>query len=136
MFVLTNSRTMPELDAVGLSALVTARATAIGSDVGFELAVASRSDSTLRGHFPQVPDAVAGALEAAPALTVCSSPRLLGGRALHRRGVQWGRRAATRPHRRTEFACDGSFGYAASDLRHCPGEERGAVAPPTCTASG
>ena len=65
VFVLTNSRSMPEREAIAVNTEITERAAAIAADEGFELAVASRSDSTMRGHFPQEPDAVADALEAA-----------------------------------------------------------------------
>ena len=101
VFVLTNSRSMPEREAVAVSAEITERAAAIAADEGFELAVASRSDSTLRGHFPQEPDAVADALEAAgQAGRPAALPVLPRGRAVtdRRRPVgRAGRRA--RPER-------------------------------------
>ena len=65
VFVLTNSRSLPEHEATVVSTEITERAAAIAAEEGFELAVASRSDSTMRGHFPQEPGAVADALEAA-----------------------------------------------------------------------
>ena len=62
VFVLTNSRSQPEREAVAVNREITGRAAAIAAAEGYALAVASRSDSTMRGHFPQEPDAVAEAL--------------------------------------------------------------------------
>ena len=62
VFVLTNSRSQPEREAVAVNREITERAAAIAAAEGYALAVASRSDSTMRGHFPQEPDAVADAL--------------------------------------------------------------------------
>jgi uncharacterized protein YgbK (DUF1537 family) len=120
VFVLTNSRSLPERDAAAVSAQITERAAAIAADEGFELAVASRSDSTMRGHFPQEPDAVAGALEAAgqavDGLLLC--PCFLEAGRFTVDDVQWvAQDDRLVPSARTTYAADRSFGYAASNLR-------------------
>ena len=120
VFVLTNSRSMPEDEAVAVSAQITARAAAIAADAGFELAVASRSDSTMRGHFPQEPDAVAGALEAAgrPVDGLLLCPCFLEAGRFTVDDVQWvAQDDQLVPSARTAYASDRSFGYAASNLR-------------------
>ena len=120
VFVLTNSRSMPEREAVAVSAQITERAAAIAADEGFELAVASRSDSTMRGHFPHEPDAVAGALEAAGqavgGLLLC--PCFLEAGRFTVDDVQWvAQDDQLVPSARTTYASDRSFGYSASNLR-------------------
>ena len=96
VFALTNSRSLPERKAIAVNTEITERAAAIAADEGFGLAVASRSDSTMRGHFPQEPDAVADALEAAghrrrPAAV----PLLPRGRPLHPSTTSSGSRRTT-----------------------------------------
>jgi uncharacterized protein YgbK (DUF1537 family) len=131
VFVLTNSRSLPERDAAAVSAQITERAAAIAAAEGFELAVASRSDSTMRGHFPQEPDAVADALEAAgqavDGLLLC--PCFLEAGRLTVDDVQWvAQDDRLVPSARTAYAADRSFGYAASNLRRWIEEKtRGAV---------
>jgi len=120
VFVLTNSRAMPEREAVAVSAQITGRAAAIAADAGFELAVASRSDSTMRGHFPQEPDAVAAALEAAgrPVDGLLLCPCFLEAGRFTVDDVQWvAQDDQLVPSARTAYASDRSFGYAASNLR-------------------
>jgi len=121
VFVLTNSRSQPEREAAAVSAEITARAAAIAADDGFELAVASRSDSTMRGHFPQEPGAVAGALEAAgqavDGLLLC--PCFLEAGRFTVDDVQWvAKDDQLVPSAQTTYASDRSFGYSASNLRH------------------
>ena len=127
VFVLTNSRSMPEREAVAVSTQITERAAAIAADEGFELAVASRSDSTMRGHFPQEPDAVADALEAAgPSTACCSAPASSRPGALTVDDVQWvAQDDQLVPSARTTYAADRSFGYSASNLRRWVEEKTG-----------
>ena len=117
VFVLTNSRSMPEREAVAVSAEITERAAAIAAEEGFELAVASRSDSTMRGHFPQEPDAVADALgRAVDGLLLC--PCFLEAGRLTVDDVQWvAQDDQLVPSAETTYATDRSFGYSASNLR-------------------
>jgi uncharacterized protein YgbK (DUF1537 family) len=128
VFVLTNSRSMPEPEAVAVSAQITERAAAIAATEGFELAVASRSDSTMRGHFPQEPNAVAGALEAAGRTVdgVLLCPCFLEAGRLTVDDVQWvAEEDRFVPSARTTYATDRSFGYAASNLKRWIEEKTG-----------
>ena len=131
VFVLTNSRSLPEREAIAVNTEITERAAAIAADEGFGLAVASRSDSTMRGHFPQEPDAVADALEAAGRTVdgqlLC--PCFLEAGRLTIDDVQWvAQDDQLVPSAQTTYATDRSFGYSASNLRRWVEEKsRGAV---------
>lgn len=116
-YLLTNSR-----------AFSAARACAINTEIGHNLArasaatgraisVVSRSDSTLRGHFPAETDALAAALGGGFDGTLIIPAFFAGGR-LTIRDVHYvadGDRLT--PAGETEFARDASFGYQASNLR-------------------
>jgi len=125
-FILTNSRAYPEKEAVRLSEEIGRNLTlAAGKDARF--VVVSRSDSTLRGHFPAEVDALAGALaggHSAGASGRAHLPPVLlvpyfeaGGRYtvnnIHY--VAEGDRLI--PAAETPFAQDAAFGYSNSDLR-------------------
>ena len=130
-FVLTNSRSLPEREAVAVSTEIVDRAAAIAADEGLDLAVASRSDSTLRGHFPQEPDAVGDRLEAAGRRVdgVLLCPCFLEAGRLTVDDVQWVKQEDQLvPCARTTYATDRSFGYTTSNLRSWVEEKtRGAV---------
>ena len=120
VFVLTNSRSLPEREAAAVSTQITHRAAAIAADAGLGLAEASRSDSTMRGHFPQEPDAVAGALEAAGQVVdgVLLCPCFLEAGRFTVDDVQWvAQDDRLVPSAETTYAADRSFGYSASNLR-------------------
>ncbi len=53
--ILTNSRSMPEAQAAAISEDIAARMEALARERGITLRWLSRSDSTLRGHFPPRP---------------------------------------------------------------------------------
>jgi uncharacterized protein YgbK (DUF1537 family) len=128
-YVLTNTRS---LDAEGaaarnrevLEALVTA---AEAQDR--EFVIVSRSDSTLRGHFPLETDVISrGLLDLAGIRTdgVIMVPAYPEGGRVTIDSVHWVNtargwlRAAE-----SEFAADATFGYAASDLREYVAEKTG-----------
>jgi uncharacterized protein YgbK (DUF1537 family) len=131
VFVLTNSRSLPEQEATAASKQITERATTIAAGQGFDLAVASRSDSTMRGHFPQEPDAVADTLEAAGQSVdgVLLCPCFLEAGRFTVDDVQWvAQDDRLVPSAQTSYASDRSFGYGASNLRHWVEEKtRGVV---------
>jgi uncharacterized protein YgbK (DUF1537 family) len=62
-FVLTNSRSLPLAEARALNADIGRNLRAAAEQTGRAFAVVSRSDSTLRGHFPGEVDALAEALD-------------------------------------------------------------------------
>ena len=128
VFVLTNSRSLPEQEATAVSREITERAAAIAAAEGFHLAVASRSDSTMRGHFPQEPDAVADTLEAAGQRVdgVLLCPCFLEAGRFTVDDVQWvAQDDRLVPSAQTTYATDRSFGYGASNLRHWIEEKTG-----------
>jgi uncharacterized protein YgbK (DUF1537 family) len=61
-YLLTNSRSLPLTDAQTLNADIGRNLAAAAFQTGQSYAVVSRSDSTLRGHFPGEVDALAEAL--------------------------------------------------------------------------
>ncbi|MCB0073975.1 MAG: hypothetical protein KDE20_21055, partial [Caldilineaceae bacterium] len=63
-FVLTNSRSLPPADAAALNRTIGRNIAAATAATGRGAAVVSRSDSTLRGHFPVETDALAAGLGA------------------------------------------------------------------------
>lgn len=80
LFILTNSRSLPEQGAVQLALEVGQNLKEASKKSGREIIVISRSDSTLRGHFPAEVDAVAEALGIEKAVTVLIPAFIEGGR--------------------------------------------------------
>ena len=117
LYILTNSRSLPleQAQAVNLEAgrnILTA-----AGDIGRRFVVVSRSDSTLRGHFPGELDALEQALgqpfdawivlpyfEAGGRYTIGDTHYVAQG--------EW-----LVPAGETEFATDAAFGYRSSNLR-------------------
>jgi uncharacterized protein YgbK (DUF1537 family) len=120
IFVLINSRAEDVETAVNLNTLAVTNALASAKKLGIELSFVSRSDSTLRGHFPAETDAIAAALKAngqpgnAAILMIPAFPRAgrvtVGGVHYLRVGEQ------LVPAAKTEFAKDASFGFKNSIL--------------------
>lgn len=115
-FVLTNSRSLPESEAIALTAEIVGNLVAAPRETGAGFAVASRSDSTLRGHFPAETDAIAEAIGGVDGVIICPA-FFEGGRYtigdVHY--VRDGDRLV--PAAATEFARDATFGYTQSNLR-------------------
>ena len=133
-FVLTNSRSLPEADAAALNREIAANLLAASREAGIEATVLSRSDSTLRGHFPAETDALAEVLGGVDALLL--APAFVEGGRLTvgdthwvRDGEQWIAAAES------EFALDASFGYRSSDLRAWVEERTGGRIPAAEVAS-
>ena len=61
-YLLTNSRSMPESDAVQVNRSTAQQLVAASQATGVDFVVASRSDSTLRGHYPAEISALENAL--------------------------------------------------------------------------
>ncbi|MBA3416385.1 MAG: hypothetical protein H0U10_14280, partial [Chloroflexia bacterium] len=61
-YVLTNSRSLPEEEAVAMNREVATNLAAAAERTGTDFVVTSRGDSTLRGHFPAETDALAEGL--------------------------------------------------------------------------
>jgi uncharacterized protein YgbK (DUF1537 family) len=124
-YVLTNSRSLPAPEAVELAAEIGRNLMAAASRTAISFAVASRSDSTLRGHYPAEVDATADTLGGDFAGHVLIPFFEAGGRFtlndIHY--VQQG--DALVPAAQTEFARDKVFGYVQSSLPRWVEEKTG-----------
>jgi uncharacterized protein YgbK (DUF1537 family) len=116
-FILTNSRSLTCEAAQVLNREIGANLKAAASQAGSEFTVISRSDSTLRGHYPAETDALAEGLGACFD-GVILAPYLREGGRFTINDVHYvvnGKRAL--PVGETEFARDPALGYSESDLR-------------------
>lgn len=126
-YILTNSRSLPERTAVALNREIAANLRAASARVGRPFTVISRSDSTLRGHFPAETDALIGPPpEDDPAPQIVLAPFFAEGKRITVDDVHWVHDGETAvPVGATEFARDATFGFAASDLRDWVAEKSG-----------
>lgn len=115
-YVLTNTRSLPASEASALVGGVAASLSAAGAATGVDFAVASRSDSTLRGHFVEELTAIERGLGRPIDATIVVPAFFEGGRYtlddIHY--VADGERLV--PAAETEFARDATFGYRHSRL--------------------
>ncbi|ODU02049.1 MAG: hypothetical protein ABS81_18935 [Pseudonocardia sp. SCN 72-86] len=141
-FVLTNTRSLAEADAVALGEEVAAAVARAAAAAGVDHMVVSRSDSTLRGHFPAETDVLvrAAAAAGAPVDGIVIVPAMIEPGRLTVGSVHWMRTAdGMIPVSHSEFARDATFGYTNADLRDWVAEKtggrvgRGAVATITLT---
>jgi uncharacterized protein YgbK (DUF1537 family) len=119
-FLLTNSRSLPPAEAARVANEATAMLVEVADEAGVDLRLISRSDSTLRGHFPVEVDAVADALDTRGQHVdgVILAPCFLEAGRYTIDDVQLVRRGPDLvPAARTEFAADATFGYGELDLR-------------------
>ena len=119
-FVLTNTRSLSAADAADRNRQVVAALDQAATAAGVRYAIASRSDSTLRGYFPLETDVIAEELAArgAPVDGVLVIPAYIEPGRVTLDSVHWTRTLdGMIPVAESEFAQDASFGYASSDLR-------------------
>lgn len=133
LYVLTNSRSLSEQDAARINREIVAGALAAATGRDIRLSFVSRSDSTLRGHFPLETDVLGEALVTAgfPAPdAVIMVPAFPEANRITLGSVHYMRSAGElQPVSETEFARDATFGYANSNLRNYVEEKtRGRVA--------
>ncbi|MDQ2784292.1 MAG: hypothetical protein M3Y58_04740, partial [Chloroflexota bacterium] len=124
-YLLTNSRSMTERAAAALNREIAAHLRTASAQTGRPFTVISRSDSTLRGHFPAETDALIGQDDRNPPQIVLA-PFFAEGKRITVGDVHWvhdGEMAV--PVGETEFARDATFGFAASDLRDWAVEKSG-----------
>jgi uncharacterized protein YgbK (DUF1537 family) len=129
--VVTNSRSLPERSAVAANREIAERLVGLAARFGVRLRVISRSDSTLRGHFPAEPEALAVGLgaegEPIDAILLCPAYPEAGRVTIDDvHLLRDGERLL--PVAESEFAADASFGYHSSDLREWVRERIGADA--------
>ena len=124
-FLLTNSRSLPLPEAQALNADIGRNVRAASQHVGRRVAVVSRSDSTLRGHFPGEVEVLAAALGDNFDAWLLIPFFLEGGRYTIGDTHYVAEGDELVPAGDTEFARDASFGYRASDLRQWVAEKTG-----------
>lgn len=134
-YLLTNSRSMTRGAARALNATIGQNLAEAARMAGREIAVVSRSDSTLRGHFPDEVQALADALGQPFDAWILAPYFLAGGRYtlgdIHYVAEgEW-----LTPAGETEFARDAAFGYRASNLRDWVVEKSEGTIPAAAVAS-
>ncbi|WP_072314738.1 four-carbon acid sugar kinase family protein [Agrococcus sp. Marseille-P2731] len=121
VYVLTNTRSLSESGAEARNREVVAVALEAAHRAGKRVSFVSRSDSTLRGHFPLETDVLAEAVAqhggAAPHLTMLIPAFPDSGRITVDAVHYWVVDDEATPVGQTPFAADATFGYRASDLR-------------------
>jgi uncharacterized protein YgbK (DUF1537 family) len=119
-YILTNSRALTEEGAVALAREIGANLIEAGRISGRGFAVGSRSDSTLRGHFPAEVDAMAETLAGGDAGAFAGyviAPYFAEGGRFTVGDVHYVLQGDTlQPAASTEFAKDRVFGYSHSAL--------------------
>lgn len=128
IYVETNSRSLDPAAAESINRDVVRAA--IDAADGAPLAFVSRGDSTLRGHFPLEPEAIADALEATASISVDGIvlvPAFPDAGRITIGGVHYVRAPGSRltPVAATEFAEDRTFPYSSSRLAEYIQEKSG-----------
>jgi len=131
-YVLTNSRRYPLEEAAAMNRHIARNLAQVTRERNVEPVVVSRSDSTLRGHYPGEVSALRGALEAELGIGydgIVVVPFFLEGGRFTINDVHWVQEGEwLTPAAQTEFAQDPTFGYRHSDLREWVAEKtRGEV---------
>lgn len=122
-YVLTNSRSLPKKQAIDLAREAGANILEASRQTGRAFEVISRSDSTLRGHFPAEVEALSEVLEMERAVWLIIPFFEEGGR-FTIDDIHYVREAGQLvPAAETPFAKDVVFGYRNSDLK-CWVEEK------------
>ena len=116
-YILTNSRSFPAKKADDLNREIGTQILQAGEEADKKVWVISRSDSTLRGHYPNEVDALAQALEIPQAIRFIIPAFFEGGRFTigDTHYVQEGDQLI--PASETPFAQDKSFGFQNADLK-------------------
>jgi uncharacterized protein YgbK (DUF1537 family) len=133
-FILTNTRSLPEADAVELNTRIGRMLFELAARLDAPIDVVSRSDSTLRGHViaeVRALDAVRREVTGRGYDGVLVVPAYFEAGRFTAGNVHWARVGAELlPAGETEFARDATFGYAASDLREFIAEKSGGTIQP------
>ena len=124
LYVLTNSRAKPAAEAQHLNLELAANLRTAANQTGRVFSVISRSDSTLRGHFPAETDGLTAGL--GPFAGILLAPFFGDGGRLTIDDVHFVQRGEDLvPAADTEFARDPIFGYSNSNLRAWAEEKSG-----------
>jgi uncharacterized protein YgbK (DUF1537 family) len=114
-FILTNSRALPEDRAAALNWEIAGNLLDASRESRAPFVIVSRSDSTLRGHFPAETDALAEALGGIDGVLIC--PAFFEGGRITAGDIHFVRDGDQFvPAAETETARDATFGYSARTL--------------------
>lgn len=121
VYVLTNTRSLDPAEAAERNRQIVVNALAAAAASGIALGFVSRSDSTLRGHYPLEPDTIAETLREQGAGSVDGVvivPAFPDAGRITIGGVHYTRADAGTllPVGETEFAKDATFGFSSSEL--------------------
>lgn len=133
IYLLTNSRSLPPAEAAQVNGEAMDAVLAAAAQLGVVLRIVSRSDSTLRGHFPLETDLVRDRLAAAgqPVSGLLLAPAFMEGGRYTIGGVHYvADDDRLIPAGETEFARDAAFGYRSSALPDWVAEKTGGAIPP------
>jgi uncharacterized protein YgbK (DUF1537 family) len=125
VYILTNSRSLPLPAAQALNTEIAHNLAAASKQTGRAFAVVSRSDSTLRGHYPGETDALAAALGMRVDATLIIPFFLEGGRFTLDDVHYVAEGEQLIPAAETPFARDAAFGYRNANLRQWVAEKSG-----------
>lgn len=115
-FILTNSRALPGPEAKSLITEITRNLAKAAQETGKTFQIVLRGDSTLRGHFPEEPDAVEEVLGKSDAWVL--APFFFQGGRYTVNDVHYvSEKGTMTPASQTPFAKDATFGYKSSNLR-------------------
>ena len=134
-YILTNSRGLPEAGACRLSENLARNLEAAAQKTGASYDIISRSDSTLRGHFPAELHALETALQTRFDAWLIVPFFLEGGRYTIADIHYVDSAGMLVPAGETEFARDRTFGYSCSNLREWVAEKTGGAIPAAQVAS-
>ncbi|GAA4469554.1 four-carbon acid sugar kinase family protein [Nibrella saemangeumensis] len=129
-YILTNSRSLPEPAARALATDIGQAIRQAAADTGRQVLLISRSDSTLRGHFPAEVDALAEAAGLDDPLIVLAPAFIEGGRITEDDIHYIEENGHRTPVSETPFARDPAFAYQHANLRDWVLEKsKGSIAP-------
>ncbi len=132
--ILINSRAGDADAATATNTTIAAGLAAAAEATGRRFSVISRSDSTLRGHYPAETDALTVALGPFDGLLII--PAFFEGGRITVEDIHFVREGDQfTPAARTEFARDRVFGYGESNLRRWVAEKTGGRIPAAAVAS-
>lgn len=135
VYLSTNSRSVPLAEAQVMNAEIGRNLVAASQATQRRFAVVSRSDSTLRGHFPGEVDALAGAIGEAFDAWLIIPFFLEGGRYTINDVHYVAEGEWLIPAAETESARDAAFGYRSSNLRQWVAEKTDGRIPAEAVAS-
>lgn len=119
-YILTNTRSMNKAEAVDIVYEATRLVIEVNKQYNYKLIFISRSDSTLRGHFPDEPEAIVKVLEMFDKKSeypVFFIPSFFEAGRMTMSGVHYMKQGNKLvPVSETEFAADNVFGYKNSNL--------------------